>query len=150
MIVRRMTINDIDQMIALGKQMHEESNFAPRDWSNEKLWELGWNIVHNPNSWFGAVAEHDDKIIGMFIGYMTEFYFGKDQVAQDYLLYVEPNRRGTVAAVGLIGQFELWAWNNGATEIRPSTSTGIEIDRICQFYQRMGYEITGYNFRKTK
>lgn len=150
MKIRHMIETDVQKMIDLGRLMHMESNFRHRNFDSDKLELLGQTILTNPTTWCGLVAEHDNTVIGMYVGYMTEFWFGRDAVAQEYLLYVQQTRRGSLAAVKLIKEYEQWAWQNGATEIRPSTSTGIQRDRIRSFYEHMGYEVTGYTFRKTK
>ena len=69
----------------------------------------------------------------MFIGFITEYYFGKDLYASDLTYYVDQTRRGSVAAGKLFRDFETWATKRGAKRLNPATSTGINPDRTKKF-----------------
>lgn len=129
--------------------MHNESSFKDIRYDKEKLQELGEMIVARPEVFFASVAEDENKVIlGMFVGVITEYYFSKDTMATDLLFYVDENKRGALACLKMFKEFELWAKRNNAKEVRPATSTGIQVQRTAKLYEHLGYEQTGHTFRK--
>jgi len=129
--------------------MHNESSFKSIGYDEEKLRDLGTSIINRPDVFFASVAEDENKVIlGMFVGVITEYYFSKDTMASDLLFYVDQDKRGALACLKMIKEFELWAKRNNAKEVRPATSTGIEMNRTAKLYSHLGYEPTGHTFRK--
>ena len=89
-MIRPFTLEDLPTMVELGKIMHEESVYRDLDFDAQKLIDLGHHYIANPERCWSAVAEVNGRIIGMYAGYITEYYFGKDLIAQDLLLFVDP------------------------------------------------------------
>lgn len=150
MNIRPATVDDLPAMILMGAEMHKESIYRDRNYSYEKLLTDGRYMLQHPDRYFLAVAEDEKGTVGMYVGFITEFYFGYDTVAYDLLLFVNQGRRGTLAAARLIEAFTEWAFANGASEIRPGVSTGVMVDRTAGLYERLGFESIGYIFRKVK
>jgi len=125
--------------------MHQESHFKDLDFDPDKLKRLLMAFLHDQ---FVQIAEENNEIIGVFIGFITEYYFGKDLYASDLTYYVDQTRRGSVAAVRLFRDFETWATKRGAKRISPATATGINPERTKQFYEKMGYTVTGHTYNK--
>lgn len=149
MRVRPFKESDIATMIELGGKMHKESNFKELNYDKNKLIALGEAIIANPNVYYAIVAEDENKVLlGMFVGVITEYYFSKDLLASDLLFYVDQNKRGALASLRMLKEFELWAKRKNAKEVRPATSVGIEIERTRKLYRHLGYEVTGNTFRK--
>ena len=86
----------------------------------------------------------------MYVGLISSYYFGKDLVANDCLLFVDKSKRGGVAAIRLIKRFQQWAFEKGASEVRPATSTGVQTEDTKKLYEALGYDTVGYVFRKCK
>lgn len=125
--------------------MHQESHFKTLDFDPDKLKQLLMAFCHDQ---FVYIAIYNNQIIGVFIGFITEYYFGKDLYASDLTYYVDRTKRGSVAAVKLFREFEQWAMKKGAKRINPATSTGINPERTKKFYERMGYTVTGHTYNK--
>tara|TARA_B100002019_G_scaffold37390_2_gene31279 strand:- start:2717 stop:3169 length:453 start_codon:yes stop_codon:yes gene_type:complete len=145
MITRPAEPGDIKEIIELGYRMHQESHFKNLDFDPEKLKELVAQFIHMQ---FVQIAVHNNQIIGVFIGFITEYYFGKDLYASDLTYYVDKTLRGSAAAVKLFRDFETWAIKKGAKRINPATSTGINPERTKKFYEKMGYTMTGHTYNK--
>lgn len=129
--------------------MHKESTFNHLSYSKEKLRDLGITIMDRPDMFFASVAEDENKVIlGMFVGVITEYYFSKDTMASDLLFYVDQDKRGALACLKMFKEFESWAKRKKAKEVRPATSTGIDMERTKKLYSHLGYEPTGHTFRK--
>lgn len=150
MLIRNFTLDDVPAMIELGKQMHEESSFAGLQYDEQKLYDMGIVYIANPEIYFAKVAEKDGVIYAMYVGYISEYYFSKDLAGFDQLLFVAPEKRGGIAAMRLIKEFEEWAYSNGAKEVRPACSTGVQSEKTRQLYEALGYETVGYTFRKRR
>jgi len=148
MITRPMVADDVDYVIDLGIEMHEESRYSRFKLDIYKCKILFYEIVDNPELYFGWVAEHDGKIQGFMAGYISEFYFGNEKIAQDLSLFVRKDRRGCMAAVNLIKKYEDWARKNGADEIQLGVSTGINEDRTSKLYEKFGFKASGTIFKK--
>jgi len=149
MRVRPFKESDIATMIELGIKLHKESNFKELNYDKNKLIALGEAIIANTNVYYAIVAEDENKVLlGMFVGVIIEYYFSKDRFASDLLFYVDKNKRGALASLRMLKEFELWAKRKNAKEVRPGTSTGIEIERTRKLYRHLGYEVTGNTFRK--
>ena len=148
MIIRWMTLDDLPIAIAMGSSMHKESWFSHFDYEDSKLQEL-WDITETyPHMYCKFVAEHDDKIVGMFVGMCAEHYFGHDKIASDLLLYVTPEARGGTAAVRLIKAYDKWAREAGAKEIHVGVSTGVNEERTVKLYEKLGFDSKATLLRK--
>lgn len=97
-----------------------------------------------------TVAECSSMVFGVHIGFVTTAWFSDSLVGYDALLYISPDKRGGMTSARLIKSFETWAFSNGATEIRPGTSTGVMLDSTRELHERLGYTTVGHNFRKVK
>jgi len=150
MSVKLITKEKINDVISFGKKFHEEAkgyNGIPFD--EEKLRFVSHNDWYtNPNWLLLAAFDEEDKPYGMFVGYVAEYYFSRDLYATDLIFFIEKSKRGGFAAIKFIKIFERWAKDKGVKEIRPATTSGIDINRTKDFYKAMKYEISGHNFRK--
>lgn len=149
MRVRSATADDLPALIALGAAMHAESAYAGFDYSSKKLYEMGLHYLAHPDTCFIAVCADDcGTIYGMHAGYICEYYFGRDLIASDLLLFVDPTKRGGMAAALLVRAFEEWAFAKGAKEVCPGSSTMVAPERTAKLYERLGYTVVGNLFKK--
>lgn len=91
------------------------------------------------------VAVNDKKyVVGMFLGCISQSFFGKDIIASDTLLYVDKEHRGGFHGASMIKKFVEWSKLSGAKQIRPGVSTGDEV--ASKVYERLGFKNVGLNF----
>lgn len=146
--IRHLEKSDVKLVVDLIHRLHAESNFS------EVLFDKAHCAVNveqwiNHNGYYVQGAFDSNKnIFAVYAGYITQYYFSKDLVAHDFLMYVEPERRGGYTIVRLVKNFESWAKSMGAKEIRPGTSTGIKSEMSKKLYEALGYKFTGHNFMK--
>ena len=141
-------LEDVEQMVELGAKMHKEGayNFLP--YSKVKTRELGKKFKdwQYGNMW---VAESDGKIIGMYIAFITEYFFCYEKICQDFLLYVDPKyRNNSKIAIKLIKMAEEWAKEKGAKEFCPASSMALSSDKVEKLYNFMKFETVGHLFKK--
>lgn len=149
MTIRLMRDEDVGRLIELGRLMHLESRYKHLDYSETKLAALADQILNDPSTWIALVYEdeHGD-IPGMFVGYVTEHFFGYDKMSCDLLLYVRPDKRGSSIGPRLIKAYETIARDLGTKDMGLGATTNIAKDRTRQLYERLGYTTVGYAFRK--
>ena len=141
--VRQGDVDDIVQLVELGREMHAEApSFSQMDYDPAKLLQLGVMLSEQGGMF---LAEKDDKeIVGMFLGVIVPHYFGNDLMANDLCLFVKKEHRGSTAAPRLVKAFEQWAWANGVKVLRFGISTGVEAKRTMKLYEKLGYSQNGY------
>lgn len=151
--IREAKHDDIPELVAMGRAMHEESpEYQRMDFSEEKVAKLarylcGTMLVPSrPGS--ALVAEDEGRIIGMMAGFVIEHFFGHDKIASEYVLYVKPEHRRGTAAVRLIRAFEKWALSQGVRAIMPGVTTGNKTERTQALYMHLGYEANGVTLIK--
>jgi GNAT superfamily N-acetyltransferase len=147
MRVRPANASDLSMLMALGKEMYLESNYTSVEFNEDKLALVGTQCLNDP-VWLVTVAEHSDgEILGMFVGYISQFIFSFDLVACDFVLYVKPEYRGSSAAVRLVMEYVRWAKDKGAKIINIGTTTGVATAETVRFYEGLGFAQVGAVFR---
>lgn len=92
-------------------------------------------------------AELDGRIIGALLGVIAPHHHSPALGATLQGYYVVPEHRGSLAAVKLLHGFRRWAGKNGAVRIYVSVISGIGIARTDRFFKRLGFRMTGGNYR---
>lgn len=145
MIVRLLEERDLPACIHLGAMMHEESDYRAMEYSPEQCVALGRRAMADPD-YVWLVAISGEEAVGMIGGYVCRSFFGKDKVAQDFVVYVAPEHRGGRAFIALVRAFVAWAEQAGARKIHLASSAAItDVDRL---YSRIGFDKIGSIYRR--
>src|SRR3546814_19318564 len=80
------------------------------------------------------------------IGACTPHWCSDDLVAYDFGLFVEPERRGGLAAAGLLRGFIRWAHDKGAVDITAGITPGVHLEATTGLYQVVGFGKVGHLF----
>lgn len=142
MNVRLMAERDIPKVVAMGADMHAESQYRGMDYDPYVCHALAEAVIQDPNQ-IALVAETDGEVVGMISGYVAPFYFGSDLMAADRILYVMPEYRGSSAFIRLVKAFCEWATEEGARQVFISTSSDINTDQTDALFERMAFETVG-------
>lgn len=143
MKLRMATVDDLPAIVVLGRVMHQESSFAPLDYSVDRVKETISDLMDK--SQFVVVAEDTNgEVIGCMAGMCTQSWFGSDMVANDLAIFIHPDHRGGMLAVKLIKTFVHWAKLAGAKQIRPGVVTGSRTAEAL--YDRLGFTRCGATF----
>ena len=145
--IREYELTDIEQMVELGAMMHKEGAYSFLPYSKTKCRELGkkFKLLDYGNMW---VAESNGKIVGMYVAFITEYFFCYEKICQDFLLYVHPDYRKSTIAIRLIKKAEEWARERGAKEFCPASSMSISSGRLEKLYNFMKFKTVGNLFKK--
>lgn len=128
--------------------MHAESpRFSRYPYSAEKVAALVVSSLGNPSS-IVLVAEIGERVVGFVGGVVTEHFFTPTKIAVDYALYIAPEARGGRLMIRLVREFERIAKQLDAAEFAPGVSTEVNAERVAMVYERLGYRLSGYIFRK--
>jgi hypothetical protein len=137
----------LPQILELAREMHRES--APhRDMTLDEPKILAQVKSSNPDVFFRAVVR-GPEVLGGFFGAITETAFFVEKGARELLWFIRKSRRGSMAAVMLVRDFEAWATARGARTFFLSQSTAVEIEQTRRLYEKLGYLVCGVNtFKK--
>ncbi len=138
-MIRPMAAQDIPFLIALGAEMHNESQYANLDFDPQKLFALGEAMLESPDLWLALVVELDSKIVGFCFGFVTPHFFGNDLTSGDLAIYISPEHRKGSTGVSLVKQYDAWCVKMGVKEPLLGVSSGIAPDRVGRLYERLGY-----------
>lgn len=147
MKIRPAKHTDLEAIEALGRRMHAESpRFSSLTYLDRKVWVMLENAL-NDARYFLHVAEHDDgTLLGGFLGFAAPHWCSDDLVACDLALFVDPCRRGGMAAARLVKEFIAWAKQCEAKQINLGISTGVHVEETAQLYRTIGLKQYGYLF----
>ena len=101
-------------------------------------------LVKSPNTLF-ALALQAATVVGFTCAVVHESVFNDRKRVSDIGVFVLPAHRGTEIAAILVEMLEHWAMQQGADEVWLGQTTGSNIDKVAEYYQRLGYTIRGFN-----
>jgi GNAT superfamily N-acetyltransferase len=90
------------------------------------------------------------RVDGMIAGVILTYWFCDVKMANNLIFYVEPEKRGSRAAMELVLTYEKWAVGQGikSRDIWITQDSAIGTGNMVSFCERMGYENVGANCRK--
>lgn len=147
MEIRCLEYADIPETVELARKFVEESAFSRFQFSPEKMASNLSLAVTHPHVAFCQVVEHDGRLVGALVGYISEFFFGHDLIASDSGWFILPEYRGSRSAVKLLKNFQTWAKANGAKEVAMGVSTDVTPEKTGALLQKLGYKHVGGNYK---
>jgi len=142
---------DVEEMIALGARMHQEGAYHFLPYQPERLRQLDREIRVQNRQWGnGWTAKYQGKIIGMYVAYISYYFFNSEKTASDYFFYIDPDYRNRwpMMAIKLVKCAERWAKEQGCKEFAPATSVLIA-PKVSKIYEFLKYDVVGNFFKKT-
>ena len=135
-------IEDVPELTQVLKNFHSEGwqNFA--DYDEEKASDFLSGTIENEDDAV-LLAKKDGKIIAVMIGMVYKFAYSNTLVAGDYVWYVVPEERGSMAGIRLMKWYEAWAKRMGAVRVMTGATSGIKTDRAEKLMMRLGYQAVG-------
>ena len=155
MQIRRATLQDLPQMIEMGRALHAESpryqgmGFSPRKLA-ECYEQLKGTLLTPAGCAF--VADAGGYIAGMTVGIIASRWFSEERYLTDLTMYVRPEVRSSLAGGrafrGLVLALEGWAKEHDIAGPVLGVSTEIHAEQTVRAYERMGYRLAGYTMVK--
>lgn len=140
-------LKDIDDLMALGRRMHQESRFKVYPMNQAKTRASLEKLISNPLAGCILLARNEaGQAVGMLAGYVVDYFFSDALVAQDSYFFVAPEHRGSSAALKLLIAFRRWAENRNASELCINMSVDVDQERFNRFMAHLGFRNCGSNF----
>lgn len=146
MLIRKATVEDLDEILTLCKTMHKESSYSGIEPNKEKTQSFIQNEIDDRDSLF-LVLLYKEVIVGIFLGKIVSYFFSNDLQAMDYLLYIQKEKRGSIGALKLLKSYICWAKEQKVKEIVLSSTTGINLDRTEGIYRKLGFHKAGVMYK---
>lgn len=147
-MIREATMSDLEHLILLMFEMHEESRFSALEFDVEKSARLLTGCIIGDDQML-VVCEVNSEIVGGLAGYITEHLTSKDLIAGDFGLFLAADHRGGLIAARLVKNFLNWAQLKGAMIIQMGISTGVNVEQTGRLYEALGGTCFGglYEFK---
>ena len=139
MIYKTEHIN-VEQLAPLMQEFIEESFFN----CNVNPTKLQ-NLINYPNV-LTIVAYDNEEPVGIIMASVYDHPIFDTRISSDIIFYVKKTHRGGFIAVKLIKMYKAWALNRSAnyTSVGQSSKIG-NIEKVKSFFQKMEFEVTGFN-----
>lgn len=140
---------DMPDVIAMASGFHAESPvFRDQPFDPAKVHQLV-SLAIKDADWLPLVAfASGGQMVGMGLFFILESYFGPSLEVGDLAFYVKPDRRGSLAAAGIMETLLAWAHAKGAYCVDLGVNTGINPEKAGQFFEHCGFATKGMLFRK--
>lgn len=141
-MIRDAKMNDIDFMIALGKDVLSKSSNSFMEVDDNKC-RRNMAMMIASKQFIAVVDEHEGKLRGFLFGMVESMFFTNVKYATDIaIISVSGN------GAGMIKQFIKWAKAQGARSLMMGVSTNIDSERTGKLYQILGFDYVGGIFTK--
>ncbi len=138
MLVRVATLSDVPYLVTLGKAFIKEApNYNNRPYIDDQAANHFTSLIKGKGVIF--IAEHNEQVIGGFVGRIGGDWFNGNKIAFDDCLYVKPEFRTSRAAYLLIDAFVSWARLMNVDRIQCGTTTGVESAGCIRLYKHFGF-----------
>lgn len=130
----------------LGEEWHKESAFSHMEYNVSKVAALlSMSLVKKEMFVQVMIEKQTGKVVGLMWAELQESYFGRDKVANDWMLGVAKEHRGkcTNALFHLVNNYRAWAIESGARRIYLATTTGVEPEKTEATFERLGFHKIG-------
>lgn len=140
-MIRVAKLEDVEEIVRLGYEMHLESRFSCERYDHEKVAKHMASLINGEGVVF--VAEHDGGVVGGIACGVTERWFNDTRVAFDYALFVRKGSRNGIIAMKLVSAFTRWASAFGITTVTAGIVTGVHPDATARMYEALGFDRVG-------
>ena len=148
MVVETAKIRDLDELVQIGEAFQQESPLHARmKYDPEKAKRFGKHLITADDHCM-FLAKNGTKIHGLIGGGLRAMYYSKDNYLSEYIYYVTPDSRGSLAAKKLIDRFCEWGQEKNAKAAELGISTAINPERADRFMTKVGFKYMGANFYK--
>lgn len=137
------------QVLELAREMHAESvtqcNFPLNEAKLLQQLALSQSM---PDTVYVRLALLGDAVMGGFFGVISTTFFSDAPACKDMVWFVRRDRRGSLAAVKLLADFEQWGLDRGVLDFYLGQTTGVQIEATMKLYEHLGYRVVGVNTYK--
>ncbi|WP_162559897.1 hypothetical protein [Methylobacterium radiodurans] len=148
--VRLLTDDGLAEAHLLAKALHQESIYRNIRFDDAKVKALLKSACDNASPFTVCfIYKRRGRMSGILLGYVSEYFFSRDRIAQDLFLFVPRKARGGVIALMLIRRFKKWAQTQGAKELCLGHTTGIDPEKAHHFFDKLGLNRVGSIYKQS-
>lgn len=150
MHVTHITSDDIEDICDMAELMHEE-NASSLPFERDVVKRKAEFIIENNTDICCIIARNDEgKAVGFLVGNICYYFFNSYVFAQQELVHVRREHRGSSAFLRLIQAYENWLEARGAIQaiIGVVRNTPEEYQPIADTFGKLSYHPAGYYFKK--
>lgn len=149
-MIRPANVLDIPAILKLGTVYANtevtESNHHTAEWDMDAAATALLNTIASQDGYLWVYTSKGE-VKGFMWAMAHELApWSTRKIASDLLLYVVPELRGSSAALKLIYTYREWAKSIGCKEVRLSVASGVNQDRTCGLYKKLGFTLFGEVF----
>lgn len=145
--VRTAHVSEFSEVSLMLRHMHAEGKFAHLPYVPEKLTRLFCQLRNQARGEIFVVL-HNDKIVGIAVAEICEYFFCHKRFVSDILIYVVPQWRGSRAFFYLVRALEQYTKAQGLAELVLSVSNPADIASASKYYTALGFAPRGQAFVK--
>lgn len=139
-----------ERILQLAHEMHAESpNYAEVPFNDAKFIQQCELSLTMQDNVYLRLALTDGEVIGGFFGVIGGSFFSDEISCKDLAWFITKSRRGSIAALRLVADFEQWGLDRGVRKFYLGESTGVNMEATAKLYEHLGYTIVGMNGVKT-
>jgi len=135
-VIREATTDDASALARLVTQLGYPSTAR----------QLATRLAAMGSDYKTIVSEEDGVVVGMAGGTMAWFIHCDGAYGRITALIVDQTTRGRGIGSALVAAIESWFVERNATQVR--VTSGLHREDAHRFYERLGYERTGFNYSK--
>lgn len=140
--VRQGQESDVETALRMAMTLLSASNLRSMDVDAEVMLHTICRAITSERGFF-VVAEKGGAMIGGMLGMITQSLFGRDLVASDVALFIDPESRGAQAGAALVSAFVEWARAQGAKRVCLGNATGMDDEVFVGLARRCGMGRSG-------
>ncbi len=141
--VRDARGGDVDKITAVvGRVLAEAPTYARLTFDHEKTANLIAGCILKQDGWFiRIIVDAFDEPVGGICGVIEQSMFGPDKTATDVTMMIDKEHRGLCVRefTQCCLDYKDWALANGAKIVKLGVSSGIRIDAISVFLERLDF-----------
>jgi len=145
--IREAKKSDVNELFNLCIEMHKEGIYQKIEINQEKLTNFLLSKINHKESLL-LVLTDGDKLVGLFIGDIVEYFFSSEKLALDTIFYIVKSKRKSFGAIKLLVAYFDWANSHNVREICLSSTNGIEVEKIEKMYTKLGFYRVGIMYKK--
>ena len=140
-MIRTVMPSDIPQLVELAKVMHAEGRYKNKKFDAEKLKKRFLYLMLG--NFLGFADEKENKIVGVILGCVTDYFFGDDLMLEDCGFFVLPEYRKGKSGSKLLAAFISAGKQIKVKEISLSTSSLKDPNALDFLCKKVGLEKAG-------
>lgn len=140
-MIRPAETKDINRIVTLSKEMHQEGLYKDIPFDTQKYISTVANCMSNGYAWVG---EKDGVVIAGMLATIGEYFFSNAKITNDLGLFVSKDHRKTRLALLLLKKYVAWGKRMGASEITMGSTNGHQGSGLKKFLENsLGFKHIG-------